>query len=488
MDPIEHTQDQFSPAEASEAASDDFDAEISDLRPATRGTSWHVAVWSAAPLTGTRLSRGQRTARATSAAIVVLLALVAVFASATRGRTGQPSQTAGLTEPALRLQQDGLGCLVDAEWAPDGRRLAMIGLQQDCLQNGPGDYIITLFDTATGKVITRLRPDTPVLAGLRALLPTAATRGDGPEAPVLYYRAVLWSHDGRRLALPFLMQLSPQDGSLQVDGVLALDTDGQHPQVLMSIVHSQEDAIEWDLSTGKQIDAVVGRPSAFAFESVTPAMRYSWGWGGTILPDGLLDAAAAPASIAGPIGDPMGGDTFTLWQPGGVSRQTESDGTHAYHIYTWGVTFAAWSPDGRYLLDSVSEIERLPLGGEPAPSVAALANIGAAAMPLAPVRDAALRNVLLSLMHDTPGPGPQVAWRPDGRVLAVYGIGPNLSLYDCATGALLASLPPGATPRGTPATGAVDLLRWSPDGSRLLLVGPSLNTISIWGPGQLPAR
>lgn len=477
---------------APEARVDDgFEAEISDLRPlAGGGWGWPFALWSAGGLAGKPLSPGQRLVRAATAVMVVFVAAAVVVIAGPQPYGGARATERGTVpdRPALRLQQDGLGCLSDAAWSPSGRRLAMIGVERDCQQNGPSDYIITLYDAGSGKAISRLRPDAAVLAALSTVQPQASAQGDGgPGSPVLYYSSLLWSRDERRLALPFYLQLAPRNGALQFEGLLVLYTDGTRPHVLLHETTGELGAIEWDLTAGKPLSAVAGRRSTLPFESVTPAESYSWGWGGTLVPDTVLVSAEVPAATTGPIGAPSGGTAFTLWQPGGVARQTETDGGQTYHIYTWGVTFAAWSPDGRYLVDEISQIERLAPQDEPAPSARALAAVGAADMPLLPVRDAGLRQVLLRLTHDTPGPGPQIAWRPDGRVLAVYGIGPDVTIYDCATGRVLAALAPGTTPNGAPATGSFNLLRWSPDGSHLLFVGPSLNTLSIWGPGQLPA-
>ncbi|MGH2514694.1 MAG: hypothetical protein ACRDHP_03480, partial [Ktedonobacterales bacterium] len=87
--------------------------------------------------------------------------------------------------------------------------------------------------------------------------------------------------------------------------------------------------------------------------------------------------------------------------------------------------------------------------------------------------------------------GWDVAWRPDGRVLAAYGISTTVgiiqqvTLYDCATGHVLASLNPLL------GQGALDgfnggLLRWSPDGAHLLAYARASATLTIWGRGRLP--
>ncbi len=99
------------------------------------------------------------------------------------------------------------------------------------------------------------------------------------------------------------------------------------------------------------------------------------------------------------------------------------------------------------------------------------------------VRDRALKQVLDALpTSETGSSGMLLSWRPDGRVLAAFN-GTNVDLYDCATGRKLASL----IPRGDNAVslGGTDILRWSPDGSRLLLSSVTWGQVSLWEPGQL---
>ena len=50
----------------------------------------------------------------------------------------------------------------------------------------------------------------------------------------------------------------------------------------------------------------------------------------------------------------MGAPAFTLWQPGQLGLTT-GNGNAAYPpgIGTWSTYFAAWSPDGRYIVDNL---------------------------------------------------------------------------------------------------------------------------------------
>ena len=87
-----------------------------------------------------------------------------------------------------------------------------------------------------------------------------------------------------------------------------------------------------------------------------------------------------------------------------------------------------------------------------------------------------------------------VAWSPEGRLLAVQLVPseqddvPHIShhalfIYDCATGKPLVALTPDTT--STPTEG-LTLVRWSPNGARLLLFDNQLGTLTIFGRSKIP--
>ena len=78
-----------------------------------------------------------------------------------------------------------------------------------------------------------------------------------------------------------------------------------------------------------------------------------------------------------------------------------------------------------------------------------------------------------------------LAWRPDGRRLAVVNLPDTVSLFDSASGSLLATLSPAVkSGASSQATAGVDALRWSPDGSRLAFYDPNVGTLTIWHVAQ----
>jgi hypothetical protein len=206
--------------------------------------------------------------------------------------------------------------------------------------------------------------------------------------------------------------------------------------------------------------------------NITPALAYAWQEGGVLapVPGTQLTHQSGPPQAAALIGDPDGGEAFSPWQPGVLTALGQANQGQAMpvDIYTWSSMFSAWSPDGRYLVDTVAFAARLQPSELPVPSRQILMLQQEEALPLAPIHDSALRQVLMEMFqtHLGASSSASLAWRDDGRILAVFGAdGINIDFFDTATGHLLASLKnPGSTY-------AVDngILGWSPDGNWLLL-------------------
>jgi hypothetical protein len=195
---------------------------------------------------------------------------------------------------------------------------------------------------------------------------------------------------------------------------------------------------------------------------------------------------------------------------------TTSPATTGSGVYAWATAlpfaspdgYLTWSPDGRYLIDSVSLFVIQHPIGRPNPTASALQTLHMTSSPSAPVHDPALQRAFTSLsVGQGPGalPTDYVAWSPSGHLLAAISVFgppgssggaptvPTASIYTCATGQLLATMVPKANAQlslGQLSTnaylGSTTLLRWSADGSHFLVFSSVLDTITIWGPGQLP--
>jgi WD40 repeat protein len=165
-------------------------------------------------------------------------------------------------------------------------------------------------------------------------------------------------------------------------------------------------------------------------------------------------------------------------------------------LATWNSSFGAWSPDGSRIVEPLSLNAVLdPLLFQAPLSESALAGTPLANMPIVAVRDATMQAVVTDLEANPPssGGGTQLAWRPDGKALAVESdsaesglppTGHDVTLYDCATGKVLATLKPPAASSSTSQGGWS--VRWSPSGKQLMLYDPLLNALVVWGPSMLP--
>ncbi len=200
-----------------------------------------------------------------------------------------------------------------------------------------------------------------------------------------------------------------------MSGVLAMDARTQHPKVLVHVGGNPEN-----------IRGIVQSGTWLGTDPLPPALGYSWGEGDQLVPDTPLNAGTAPPlPSVGPVGVPGGGSRSLsgslatmgfsssryqegVWAPAPTSRvgvqlvlQTSShQQIETPGVYTWQTAFAAWSPDGRYLVGPLLVDERLQPQGRPAPSAQTLADFGLAQWPLLPVRDAALDQILLSAAYD----------------------------------------------------------------------------------------
>jgi hypothetical protein len=461
---------------------------------------------------GRGLSPRRRFWRLASAIGVVALVLV-VLALDLSGRLN-PQQFLPKPPPPLTLrpQTQGMTCLLDAAWSPQSTRIALLGSQY---QATCPDFsvarragLVTVYEAHSGKLLATLHPDEAVVPAIQTFSQRVAPTGTPPAADTIAsavsYQHVLWSPDGTRLALTFTLDptyigLSPllPDGEPAVlAGVVLLDANGRHPQVVAHLVSAYASSpIEWDLTARTLVLAPTPGYACGTFGCYgpfPPALAYTWQADGTLAADTPLSFdAPPPAPPLAPVGNQDGGRAFTIWQPGFVSGLSllgllpELPG-----IYQWSGTLEAWSPDGRYLLDAIEPGLLLVPPGTPLPTQDELTAHFIFSPWLLPVRDAGLLRVLHTASPHNPA-GTAIAWRPDGRALAAYApenvFAPHPLLIDgCATGRQLAALLPPAAAASAALPGRFILLRWSPDGSHLLLFALALGQVVVWGPQQLP--
>jgi hypothetical protein len=283
-------------------------------------------------------------------------------------------------------------------------------------------------------------------------------------------------------------------------GLVLARADGTHERAaLLPATNRQNTALQWTISrVGSPGEA--DKQGAGAVITVPSAQTYSWTSADQLAADTPLSAAPTAAT---PAGDPDGGSSFTIWQPGQIWLYTEgfvNGSSVPIHpgIYTQQTAFATWSPDGRYLIDSVSLFGIVHPAGEPKPTAAGLHTLGFDTRPNLPIRDRALQNALASLNPGSNSGGQEIedldeiAWSPSGQVLATFSdpvvdgqtSSAPVTLYDSATGKTLETLQPSSSASEVSANSDYNLstLYWSADGTHLLAYSDQQQTITIWGP------
>ncbi|HEX8981313.1 MAG TPA: hypothetical protein VF792_00965 [Ktedonobacterales bacterium] len=432
--------------------------------------------------------------------ILVVVAVVGVVVANILG-LGRAHTAAPKPITRLNMAGSGLTCVMSVAWSPDSTRIALLGSTgQDC-GGSVSDFpstLVAIYDARSGKLVSQLHPDTPVFGApeVKAILNGAANPDHAPG--VANYNGITWAPDGQSLLTLFGVGIfqpanqSPNTGNSSapagVDGLLRLHVSGAAQTTLWfdkpnpSFHLSGAVTPRWD--TVKGVVEYVPQPTA--------ATAYSWNADGSLTP---MDATAD-----GPVGQPDGGKSFTIWQTGQMQIAYQHDDqtgqeTPVPQDILWGLQGQVVSSDGRYLYPYVGTIVSLV-----PPSTK---QVYAKAPTFQPHDKAqlALATQLTQLPLDA---GlfnnygqTQLSWRADGRVLAYlssqHQSNPSggmkdkttISLYDTSTGALLKVLVPDVTGLQTTSFGNI-AMAWSPDGSRLLYMDNTYGAITIWGPGALP--
>jgi hypothetical protein len=442
------------------------------------------------------------------AAVVVSLVL---RATATPSRQAARPATVGpvVIRPAL----DGLTCLRDAAWSPTGARVAVLGSVP--ADSCPSAGLLNIYDTA-GKMTAHIQLDSTVLTAL------AAMPGVPRDTPAAFYTHALWSPDGTTLAVTGFItfpNIVPPTTAPNYTFLLLVGADGSRARASLVSSSGIIPGVLWNLTTTPAAGMILpdrstlGRLSSLVnvVPPVTPAaLGYQWSPAGALMPTQPLSAQSAPApGPLAPVGNPARDAGFTVWQPGQAELQIfplalggPPSFTFGTGVYTWAAVFATWSPDDHYLLDGVSVFDRIQPPGLQDATPQRADELGLKGIPVLPLRDAALGTVFSGMQTDTQDISQHIAlaWRPDGRTLAATSLYRQLpspfaptsapphvvTLYDCASGHMLASLPIPSYVITDPID--VSALRWSIDGTHLLLYEASTTTIVLWGPGQLPPR
>lgn len=501
-------------------------------QPYTQGFNLRASVLAS----GSSSRRGWRLWSAL-ALIIALFAVVTVtiISHATPSSPKQSIRTSQAQPVKITPASESIACPTNLAWAPDMSKLAVLGYSSQCLAletpyntglsdvapslyegpAGPATAYIATYEATDGARLAAFSPDDEIFQALSdhhlfapAFTTMLATVNLTPQQYIgIDYTHVVWSSDRTRLYVTFTCYLpdgpptSPQDGfrwpGHVAQGLLITAPNGQNGQVFLHVSEPQSaGAVVWNLSTG-QVVASLTPSSPFTLQPA--ALAYTWNDSGALLPV----SGAASQVTRGAVGAPeMGASTFTVWQPGIVATSVQSllPGTQkptTLPVFATGI--AALSPNGQYLAASVGLAGLLspPLSATPSvvPSAATLARYGWQAAPQLPVRDAGLQRAIALASSDGfsgfPGSvsnAASVAWRPDGRLIAVSASTPDhsVSIVDCATGKQVGTLkPPTSQANNTNAT--VSLIQWSPDGRHLAYFDPSSGTLTLWKSTWAPA-
>src|SRR5207248_11316616 len=98
---------------------------------------------------------------------------------------------------------------------------------------------------------------------------------------------------------------------------------------------------EWDVKNGV----------AVTLAPLPPSVAYRWDTRGRLIPIlPLTNNGVPPTPPPGPVGNPNGSNSFTVWQSGFANWIMLE---HGSSVSTWSTDLAAWSSDRRYLVDGV---------------------------------------------------------------------------------------------------------------------------------------
>lgn len=471
-------------------ADGDFETEISSLRAPSRRTLL-APRWSGAQLGSADRGRSERMRRIGFVCALLALALLGATGggSALLAALGGAPTVAGAPLPQTLAQITGIGCLRDEAWSPDSRFFAYAGsTSQDC---GYGQYApnaINIYRAQDATLVRQLRPDAAIFAALGQSVPSSAAPDATPTpgAASLSYDSLLYAPDGSRFAIVFGLS----HGTRTTLGVAVIRaSDGRVERVVLGdalpgAVSVTSYAV-WDLDAGTATaypDPISDHPVG----TLLAATAFDWTLDGR-----LVSTASAPTPALAPsgvIGDPSGDANFSAWQPGTLQLGlTNVPDTHGQAlVYVYDAQIAAWSPDGRYVAGFFAAGGRVQPKGGLTPDNQALHLLGVAGIALLPLRDAGLDQVLRHVRTPMDADAQSdssfgwIAYRPDGRAVALLDDQQDVTIFSTSTGAVLRTFT-HLSLLLNPHNETAGVMRWSPDGTMLLLPDGTLLRVGRLG-------
>ena len=448
-------------------APDAVQFEVETTAPSGDTSPWR-RIWRAGGVTDRPLTLRQKFWR--GAGLALTLALVAAILFGQQIRTFAASAWAAAFPPPVSAAKT---CLVDGAWSPSGRQLAILGYPGGCGASGQRGGTLSLYDSA-GRLRQRQIMLDPLLEPTEKTLPRAV------NTDRIALGQLLWLSGGKRLAVTFTLPPRSDIGETTTQfGILILDPASAdvHPLVRFYEIPNlpgssnprPETGVIWDFLTDRA--TILSGALTFEFWNNPLPLAYQYSWTGSdeLAPNVVTGAEQARQAP----GTPQGGAGFQFWQSGTLTALQQSElpyaASNAQAVFQ--TTFAAASPDGRFVLAPVTL--RSPVSPQIVGANPPLPGTDGAP-PILLARDAALARLVRQVGHNAQGQGQSVgasgialAWRPDGAALATLDNSQTLRVYNCVTGLLLRSVAAPAQP--APFQGALGKLTWSPDGRHLLL-------------------
>jgi hypothetical protein len=368
---------------------------------------------------------------------------------------------------SINLADNNLFCPTFAAWSPDGQQVAVLAKLEACSNPDAGiitPNVVAVLDTR-GNLVRQIDIDASIPGYTKASTPSSLVY---PQ-----FWGLVWALDGKRVMLPFWMIAGPDNTSfLAMSGVVVAPVDGQAVKAITSAAFYGYDY--WDIQANHVIHSNTNLPIATA---------YQWS------SDGKLIAAPHPSTTA-PVGNPSGGQSFTMWQPGTVLLDRKKS------VLSFNENMTILSPDDRYLIPVLGS------GGELDSAATDYAQGSDGEYHVAP-RDKGLMAAAIRLKNpaDPYASQTSVAWRADGKLIAATD--PNLlidqivanlgsdfpaasqsvTIFDSATGSKVLTLKTQPLANRLRTFGGLTpqpALAWNAKGNRLSFLDTNFDMLTIW--------
>ena len=217
--------------------------------------------------------------------------------------------------PSSYRVSNSILCPSQAAWSPDSSYIAVLGYTQSCAQDNYVPAQIDLYSVSPVHRVTYWQPDGIILRALvhppgippRLDFQIARKPSSYSTVPPLRYLQMLWSPDGKRLAISF----DAPTRVMTYEGVLLADVDGANARVMFypepwQIDPTRWKPLQWNLQTGTAVE----------LKKSAQALSYAWNAHDNLVPLTSASSSNTSAYAALPPGNPAGDHTFSIWQPG----------------------------------------------------------------------------------------------------------------------------------------------------------------------------